>query len=229
MKAIPADPTVVAVVPLRGGSKSIPGKNIKIFCGKPLCEWTLRALLDCKSISRVFVSTDSGEIADVVLSIDSRIHVHRRPARLATDLSTTEEAIVDLIAACDIRDTFIVTAQATSPQTTSSDVTEAIAHLIGAGADSLVSCVRTRRFFWRDDGTPINYDPSQRPLRQQWAGTLMENGAFYISSVEQLRNGSARLHGKIAIHEMDESAGIELDEQTDWEILEAAFHRKISG
>src|SRR5882757_3667205 len=103
MKTVPGDYTVVAIVPLRGGSKSIPGKNIKMFCGKPLCEWTLRALLDCKSISRVFVSTDSEEIAAVVSSIDSRIHVHRRPARLALDLSTTEEAIADLITACDIR------------------------------------------------------------------------------------------------------------------------------
>jgi CMP-N-acetylneuraminic acid synthetase len=91
-----------------------------------------------------------------------------------------------------------------------------------------VSCVRTRRFFWRDDGTPINYDPAKRPLRQQWAGTLMENGAFYISSVEQLRGGSARLHGKIAVYEMDESASIELDELADWEILEADFRKKIS-
>ncbi|WP_454626247.1 acylneuraminate cytidylyltransferase family protein [Bradyrhizobium cenepequi] len=228
MKALPGDCTIVAVVPLRGGSKSIPGKNVKMFCGRPLCEWTLRALLDCSLISKLFVSTDSEEIAAVVSSIDSRIQIHRRPARLAADDSTTEEAIFDLLTACDIRDKFIVTAQATSPQTTSKDVTEAIAHLIDTGADSLVSCVRTRRFFWRDDGTPINYDPARRPLRQQWAGTLMENGAFYISSVEQLRRGSARLHGKVAVYEMDEGASIELDELADWEILEADFRKKIS-
>jgi len=228
MKAASADFTVVAVVPMRGGSKSIPGKNIRMFCGKPLCEWTLRAVLDCKSISRVFVSTDSEEIADVVSSIDPRIHVHRRPAHLATDDSTTEAAVLDLVTACDIRDKFIVTAQVTSPQTTSTDIAEAIAHLVETGADSLVSCARTRRFFWRDDGTPINYDPARRPLRQQWAGTLMENGAFYISTVDRLREGSARLHGKIAIHEMDENSSIELDELTDWEILEASFRRKTS-
>lgn len=228
MKAASADFTVVAVVPMRGGSKSIPGKNIRMFCGKPLCEWTLRAVLDCKSISRVFVSTDSEEIADVVSSIDPRIHVHRRPAHLATDDSTTEAAVLDLVTACDIRDKFIVTAQVTSPQTTSTDIAEAIAHLVETGADSLVSCARTRRFFWRDDGTPINYDPARRPLRQQWGGTLMENGAFYISTVDRLREGSARLHGKIAIHEMDENSSIELDELTDWEILEASFRRKTS-
>jgi CMP-N-acetylneuraminic acid synthetase len=229
MNASPGKQGIAALVPLRGGSKSIPGKNIKPFCGQPLCAWTLRALLDCELISRVFVSTDSQEIAAVVRAIDARILVHPRPADLAADNSTTEEAIYDLLASCDITERYLVTAQVTSPQTTRRDVSEAISHLVASGADSLVTCVRTRRFFWNDDGTPINYDPAKRPLRQQWNGTLMENGAFYISTVERLRGGSARLHGKIAIHEMDESASIELDELSDWETLEAAFRRTIAG
>lgn len=228
MSASPGKQSIAALVPLRGGSKSIPGKNIKPFCGQPLCAWTLRSLLDCELISRVFVSTDSEEIADVVRSIDSRVLVHPRPAHLATDSATTEEAIYDLIASCDITEKYLVTAQVTSPQTTRRDLSEAVSNLVANGADSLVTCVRTRRFFWNDDGTPINYDPAKRPLRQQWNGTLMENGAFYISTVDRLRGGSARLHGKIAVYEMDESASIELDELSDWEMLEAAFRRNIA-
>ena len=228
MQVSSAKESFVAAVPLRGGSKSIPFKNIKEFCGEPLCWWTLKALLGSNSISRVFVSTDSDKIAGVVSSLDSRIHIHRRPDHLATDTATTEAAIIDLIDACDIRDKFVVTAQVTSPQTTSKDIDAAIAHLLRTGADSLVTCVRTRRFFWRDDGTPINYDPARRPLRQQWAGTLMENGAFYISAVERLRAGSSRLHGKVAVYEMDESASVELDELADWQMLEAVFRRRMS-
>lgn len=219
---------IAAVVPLRGGSKSIPGKNIRPFCGKPLCEWTLRALLGCDLISRIFVSTDSDEIAAVARSIDARILIHPRPAHLATDSATTEAALVDLIAACGIDEKYLVTAQATSPQTTTTDISAAINHLLESGADSLVTCVRTRRFFWNDNGTPINYDPAKRPLRQQWNGTLMENGAFYISLVQQIRSGNARLHGKITIHEMDESSSIELDEMSDWEAAEAAFRGNIA-
>jgi CMP-N-acetylneuraminic acid synthetase len=228
MNASPGKQSIAALVPLRGGSKSIPGKNIRPFCGAPLCAWTLRALLDCDFISRVFVSTDSEEIAAVVRSVDARIIVHPRPAHLATDSATTEEAIYDLISSCDITEKYLVTAQVTSPQTTRQDVSAAVSQLLASGADSLVTCVRTRRFFWNDDGTPINYDPARRPLRQQWNGTLMENGAFYISTVDRLRGGSARLHGKIAVYEMDESASIELDELSDWETLEAAFRRNIA-
>lgn len=223
----PAKENFVALVPLRGGSKSIPFKNIKDFCGAPLCSWTLKALLDAKYVSRVFVSTDCDEIASVVSSIDPRIIIHRRPDHLATDTATTEAAIVDLIEAREIREKFIVTAQVTSPQTTSGDIDAAIMQFVQTGADSLVTCVRTRRFFWNDDGTPINYHPDNRPLRQQWSGTFMENGAFYISSTEQLRRGRARLHGKIVVHEMDESASIELDELADWGLLEAAFRRRL--
>lgn len=223
----PAKENFVALVPLRGGSKSIPFKNIKDFCGAPLCSWTLKALLDSKYVSRVFVSTDCDEIASVVSSIDPRIIIHRRPDHLATDTATTEAAIVDLIEACELREKFIVTAQVTSPQTTSSDIDAAITQFVQTGADSLVTCVRTRRFFWNDDGTPINYHPDNRPLRQQWSGTFMENGAFYISTIEQLRRGRARLHGKIVVHEMDESASIELDELADWGLLEAAFRRRL--
>ncbi|HEY9714253.1 MAG TPA: hypothetical protein V6C72_12360, partial [Chroococcales cyanobacterium] len=72
----------VALVPLRGGSKSIPDKNIKEFCGRPLCEWVLRALLDCQAVSQVFVSTDSDRIAQVVSTIDQKIRIHRRPDHL---------------------------------------------------------------------------------------------------------------------------------------------------
>jgi CMP-N-acetylneuraminic acid synthetase len=53
----------------------------------------------------------------------------------------------------------------------------------------------------------------------------MENGAFYISSVEELKRGGARLHGKVVVYEMDESTGIEIDELADWEVLEAVFRR----
>lgn len=229
MNALSSKPSFAALVPLRGGSKSIPGKNVKPFCGRPLCAWTLSALLDCDMVSRVFVSTDSEEIAAVVRSIDYRILVHPRPPHLAADNSTTEEAIYDLIDACDISEPYLITAQATSPQTTRRDVADAISRFVSSKADSLVTCVRTRRFFWNDDGTPINYDPSSRPLRQQWNGTLMENGAFYISTVDRLRGRSARLHGKIVVHEMDESTSIELDELSDWEMLETAFRRNIAG
>ncbi len=216
---------IIAVVPLRGGSKSIPNKNIRPFCGKPLCEWTLRAILESGRISRTFVSTDSDAIAKIVSAIDSSIIVHHRPDYLATDEASTEDTIVELLEVHNIESGYVLIGQATSPQTKSIDIVQAIDKLFESGADSLVTCTRSHRFFWNDNGEPLNYDPMHRPMRQQWPGTLMENGAFYISQIACLRQGRSRLHGKIAIFEMDQSASIELDEAHDWLVLEEIFRR----
>ncbi len=218
--------TYAALLPLRGGSKSIPLKNIKMFCGQPLCAWTLHAASATPRISEVWVSTDSDRIAEAVRQISSDIRVHRRPDSLGGDMTTTEAVMLDWIEGAAIGTPHVITLQATSPQTSTQDILAAIDSLERDKADSLVTGIRTHRFFWRDDGTPMNYQPAMRPMRQQWSGTFMENGAFYISRRDRLLAGESRLHGKIALHEMDAFAGIELDEPEDWARLEAEFIRR---
>ena len=92
--------------------------------------------------------------------------------------------------------------------------------------DSLLSAVRTKRFFWQDDASPINYDPLHRPRRQDFAGTLMENGAFYITRRTILEQYRCRLGGRIGIHEMPERNALEIDEPEDWARVEALLHRE---
>src|SRR5690606_25028380 len=85
--------------------------------------------------------------------------------------------------------------------------------------DSLLSAVRSKRFFWRDDGTPLNYDPKFRPRRQDFAGSLVENGAFYITTKSLLALSECRLGGNIGIYEMPEYAEAEIDDPSDWQIV----------
>ena len=80
----------VALIPLRGGSKSIPGKNIKPIGGLPLCAWVLRAAAFARMIDAVYVSTDSPEIARVVRGLELGIEIIDRPAEFATDEASTE-------------------------------------------------------------------------------------------------------------------------------------------
>lgn len=215
-----------ALLPLRGGSKSIPHKNIKSFCGRPLCEWVLRAASQVPAIESIWVSTDSDPIERVVREVAPHVRIHRRPELLGGDLTTTEAVIVDWLERARVETPFVITLQATSPQTTSEHLASAIAGFEAERADSLVTGVRTHRFFWRDDGRPLNYDPAARPMRQSWSGTFMENGAFYVSTREQLLAGAARLHGKISLFEMDPSCAIELDDSEDWIRLEAQFEKR---
>ena len=209
---------IVALIPLRGGSKSIKKKNIKKIAGKPLCEWVLNAALGSSCIDEVYVSTESNEIKTIVKKINNNIHVIDRPDSLAQDESSTEDVMIHFMNNVDFD--ILLTLQATSPLTTSGDIDAAIDKYIASDLDSLVTVVRTKRFIWTDDGKPVNYNPAHRPRRQEFDGILVENGAFYITARNILKEKHCRLGGKIGIFEMREETFYEIDEPVDWDIVE---------
>lgn len=204
----------IALIPLRGGSKSIPKKNIKEIAGKPLCAWVLEAATGCEFIKEVYVSTDSSEIEAVVLGLNLGIKILRRPAEYATDSASTESVMLHALR--ELVFDKLVTIQATSPLLEAGHLEIALQQFEAQQLDSMLSAVRTKRFFWTDDATPINYDPQNRPRRQDFTGTLMENGAFYITRRAILEAYQCRLGGKIGIYEMPEQAALEIDEPHDW-------------
>ena len=87
--------------------------------------------------------------------------------------------------------------------------------------------MRNYRFFWNSDGTSKNYDYKNRPRRQNFDGMLMENGAFYINTVANIKSSGNRLSGKIGIYEMPEYTAAEIDEPDDWIVLENLMRRHI--
>ncbi|MFR9619956.1 MAG: N-acylneuraminate cytidylyltransferase [Rikenellaceae bacterium] len=220
---------VVAFIPVRGGSKSIPLKNIKPFYGKPLVCWTIEALERCATVDRVVIATDSMQIEAVVAGEGySKTEVYRRLSDNACDTSSTESVMLEYLerVSLDPRDTFVLV-QATSPLTQERDFTEALEIYSQGTYDSMLTCVRSRRFFWSADGTSKNYDYRARPRRQDFEGELMENGAFYINSVAGIVESSNRLSGRIGIYEMAEYTAIEIDEPDDWQMLEGLMYRHV--
>lgn len=220
---------VIAFIPVRGGSKSIPLKNIKNFCDKPLIYWSLRALQDSAVVDEVFVGTDCNKIEEVVLGFCfSKVKIYKRDAENATDESSSESVILEFLNKYDFKDKdLFILVQATSPFVRAEDFAEALLKYNAEKADSLLTCVRSKRFFWSDDAQPINYVLSIRPRRQGFKGLLMENGAFYISTVGSVKKHKNRLSGKIAIYEMQDFAYIELDEDYDWCIAESLMRKYI--
>src|SRR5690606_19614771 len=152
----------VALVPLRGGSKGIPKKNIKPIGGRPLCAWVLSAAVHARRIDAVYVSTDSAEIKEVVRSLGLPVGIIDRPAELATDEASTESVMLHFIASVPDIDR-LVTIQATSPLLESRHLDEALELFDQGKCDSMLSAVRVKRFFWTDDARPLNYDPASRP------------------------------------------------------------------
>ena len=211
----------VALVPLRGGSKSIPDKNIRLIAGKPLCAWVLEAACRSGVFDKVVVSTDSAKIADVVQSLDLPVEILDRPAVLATDEASTESVMLHAAQGLDFD--VLATIQATSPFVQADDFQKAYSLFKSGNHDSLLTAVRTKRFFWNDDGTALNYAPQQRPRRQDFSGSLMENGAFYFTKHSVLEDTGCRLGGHICIYEMTAESAVEIDEQEDWALVERAL------
>lgn len=219
----------IAFIPVRGGSKSIPLKNIKPFCGKPLVCWNIEALEKCDLIDEIIIATDSDIIEKTVLSFPyKKTKIYRRLAENACDTASTESVMLEYINYAQLppEDIFIL-AQATSPLTETRHFTEALNIYKKGLFDSILTCVRNYRFFWNENGTSKNYDYKNRPRRQNFKGELMENGAFYINSVNNIIKYQNRLSGNIGIYEMPEYTATEIDEPDDWGILESLMRKHI--
>jgi N-acylneuraminate cytidylyltransferase len=219
----------IAFIPARSGSKSIPQKNIKLLCGKPLIYWVLSALEKINRIDEIIVATDSDQIEKVVLSFNFlKVNIYRRLPENATDTATTESVMLEYIENNNLQDDNIfLLVQATSPLTEASHFSEALEIYSKGKYDSLLTCVRNCRFFWNEDGTSKNYDYRNRPRRQCFNGQLMENGAFYISTVGNIKQTKNRLSGNIGIYEMPEYTGFEIDEQDDWIVMENLMKKYV--
>ena len=220
---------ITAFIPVRGGSKSIPLKNIKPFCGKPLVCWNIEALEDTPGIDEVIVATDSDEIEKTVRSFNyKKTSIYRRSAENACDTASTESVMLEYINVAQLPDDNVfMLVQATSPLTTSTDFKGGLKLYFDGNFDSILTCVRNYRFFWNEDGTSKNYDYRNRPRRQNFNGMLMENGAFYINTVKNIKTFDNRLSGKIGIYEMPEYTAAEIDEPDDWIVLENLMRRHI--
>lgn len=222
----------VAFIPVRGGSKSIPLKNIKNICDKPLVYWTAKAASDCGSIDVVYIATDSDIIKKTVEELDiPKVKVIGRSAESANDTASTESAMLEFAAQYDFDN--IVLVQATSPLLTGEDLDRGFEIYSADDCDSVLSAVKQKRFNWNinSDGSaePINYDYLKRPRRQEFDGYYTENGAFYITSKERLLSSKNRISGKIKICEMCEESFFEIDEPSDFEIIGGLLKKRTES
>ena len=219
--------TNIAFIPVRGGSKSIPLKNIKLLNGYPLVYWTAKAANDATCIDRVIVATDSDDIRSVVKSFNLRkVVLYDREPENASDTASTESVMLEYINKSNLSDEdnfFLI--QATSPLLKNKHIDEMYQKLKVSHSDSALSCVRNKRFYWSDDGRALNYNYHIRPRRQDFKGLMMENGACYINTVGNIKKDKNRLSGKIVVYEMPEYTAVEIDEPDDFLLIEKLMEK----
>lgn len=220
---------VLALIPARGGSKGLPGKNIQPVDGRPLLDWSITAARGSRYVDRVILSSDDEAIIDVARACGCDVPF-RRPAALATDEATTLDVILHALDALPGYD-LLVLLQPTSPLRASADIDTACERLVDHGASSCVSvCAVEQSPYWMytiDDGQlrPIVEMPAGVARRQDLPPVYMLNGAVYAVDIVRLRVTRTIITTDTVAHVMPMERSIDIDTAADFE----AFQRMVSA
>jgi YrbI family 3-deoxy-D-manno-octulosonate 8-phosphate phosphatase len=216
---------ILAIIPARGGSKGIPGKNMRPLNGKPLLAHTIEHARQTPQITRIVVSTDDPIIGQVALAYGAE--VIWRPLEISGDKDSSESALQHVLDTLLEREGYeaqlVVFLQATSPMRRPDDIQRAIETLKNEQADSLFSGCPVHGFVWRRKGENIesfSFDYRKRQMRQDAPQDFIENGSIYVFKPWVLRRFGNRFGGKIALYEMAYLNSFQVDEPSDLLLIE---------
>ncbi|MFF9070756.1 cytidylyltransferase domain-containing protein [Streptomyces sp. NPDC014735] len=224
-------PTVLAVIPARGGSKGVPAKNLAQVGGVPLVARAVRACLASHEVTDVVVTTDDAAVADAARAAGDtsgtpeRLHIVRRPAAIAGDRASSEDAVLHALDAYEaMRDRaadVVLLVQCTSPFVVREDIDGVAAAVAREGADTAVTVAPFHGFLWRDGSAleagnhGVNHDKSVRQMRQDRPEDLLETGAAYAMDVAGFRAHRHRFFGHTALVRTDPARVLEIDDPHD--------------
>ncbi|GAB3403194.1 hypothetical protein GCM10027515_13770 [Schumannella luteola] len=216
--------TVIAVIPARGGSKGVPGKNLRPVGGVPLVARSVIAALGVEAIDQVVVSTDSAEIAAVAREAGASIV--DRPAEISGDTAGSESALLHALGEVDPRERahILVFIQATSPFIDTVALAEAVRRVADGDEDAVFSAVEDWTFLWRvgESGAEgLGHDAAVRPRRQDREAAYAETGAFYVMRAPGFRAARHRFFGRVGLALVDPRTAIEIDTEDELEMAEA--------
>ena len=224
---------IIAIIPARGGSKGIPGKNIKNFEGKPLISHSIEYAQDGKLINEIYVSTDDEQIAHISKTAGAKII--KRPLELATDTSTTESAIKHALNNIDNLPDIIVLLQPTSPLRTVNDIDEAIEELYLKSADSIVSVSECEHNPLWSNTLPENNSmkhfikEGKENIRSQYLEKHYRlNGAIYAVNTSFFKSSQNFFGDNTFAYHMPAEKSIDIDTLSDFICAEAIMTYNIS-
>ncbi len=229
---------VVAVIPARGGSKGLPGKNVIDLCGKPLIAYTIEAALQSKYIDRVVVSTDAPHIAKIARRYGAEVPF-LRPRSLALDTAHTPPVIIHAIRFLEKHSygvDIVVTLQPTSPLRESRQIDQAIERLVTSRCGSVASAkpaeyppywlvkIRGHKAIpFVNDG--VNYFNKER---QQLPKTYQLNGAIYVTRKNRLLESGNIITERCGIVLMDDITSSDIDTYSDLEKIAGIVKKRRS-
>ena len=210
---------IIAIVPIRGGSKSIPLKGIVPINGKPLAWYTFNELLKVKGIDRIALSSDSQKIKDTIRGMfGKKVGIIDRPKSICGDLATSESAMEHAIKVIHPSYTHILFAQCTSPLTLASDFSNLIKEL-DKKFDSVAFYTENYDFFFDIKDDYIKIIQSRQP-RQTKTPRKNEAGNAWLFSIDGFKKTKSRLFGNIGLVKIDHPRQLEIDEPNDLPLME---------
>jgi N-acylneuraminate cytidylyltransferase len=199
-------PYVLAVIPARGGSKGVPGKNIKKIAGKPLLAWTIERAKSSRWIDRLVVSTEDAKIAAVARKYGAE--VLKRPKALATDKADTLPVLQHALRSCPAD--VLVVLQCTSPIRAKDLIDRAVEKFLAAKADSLGTVTHDHSYEYGQD----------MPRRQEIKPRMVDNGNVYVNRADLVLKKGDRYGKKLATLETSREEGVEIDDLYDFWLAE---------
>lgn len=228
---------VLAIIPARAGSKGVPGKNSKLFDGKPLIVYAIESALESKLISDIVVSSDGEEILNIASSY-SAVQCHNRSNDLATDSSPIGDTLVEIINQLKEQPDFIVLLQPTSPLRTGHQIDEAISLLSKMpDCNSAISVIRmddvhpARMYWMKGHAGPMEpiIQEFETTRRQDIPPAFYRNGAIYVARVPQFLSTKSVMTGPSCGYEMSGQTWLNIDDKRDVIIAESLIKAWKAG
>ena len=221
----------VAIIPARGGSKGLVGKNIRLLQNKPLIAWSIEAAKKSKYVTRVIVSTDCKEIAKVAVEHGAEVPF-LRPAELSDDTTSSSDVLCYLIDKLHLENESVIFLQPTSPLRNQGHIDEAFEKFKALESDSLVSISKLDKSpywsFWLEDDRlkGVCTDKNLNARRQDLPDAFALNGAIYIIKASWFKKNKSFMSGKSNYYVMDKASSIDIDDLIDFKLAEIVLELK---
>jgi CMP-N-acetylneuraminic acid synthetase len=222
----PAGDPFIALVPMRHHSVRVPGKNYRDLGGSPLYHHVVRTRLECPSISRIVIDTDSPVItADCTRSFPT-VQLLQRPAHLTADTVPMTEVLAHDIA--QVPGERYLQTHSTNPFLSSDTIERALAFYTSHSDayDSLFSVTRLQARLWSHDGKPLNHDPGVLLRTQDLAPVYLENSLFYVFTASLLRRTGRRIGERPAMFEVEPMESIDIDDEATFTMADAMLRAR---
>ena len=216
------------VIPARRDSKRLPGKNISLFAGRPLIEWSLNLWTHFSDEVDILVSTDDVRVMDLATSYPAARFL-LRPPELSGDAVTLDEVATFIATTQNLSTDYLALAQCTCPLVSPTTARLLLDAVHSSGATSIAAAVREYGFFWRRTEGQIGLTPLfEERVNTQFARScfLRESGVFTATRMEHLLSSGSRFSAQPLLVEIPSEESLDIDDGLDWRIGQAIQGRR---